>query len=66
MIAADSAEWRPYRRHLIVARKGGLFGRRRYDVWDRGSLVCTFRDVVSAELHVDRRLGAREPDTGSR
>ena len=61
----DCADWRPYRRHLIVARRGALLGRR-WDVWDRGSLVGTFRDVVRAELHIDQRLGAREPGTGSR
>lgn len=54
----DYAEWRPYRRHLIVARKGGLLGRRRWDVWYRGGLVGTFGDVVRAELHVDARLRA--------
>ncbi len=46
----------PYRRHQILARDGGLFGRRRYEVWDRGSLVGIFRDVISAELHVDARM----------
>ncbi len=52
----DHADWRPYRRHLIVARKGGLFGGRRWDVWHRGNLLGTFRDVVGAELHVDAQL----------
>jgi len=52
----DWAEWRPYRHHLIVAGKGGLLGRRCWAVWQCGSLVGTFGDVVSAELHVDARL----------
>jgi hypothetical protein len=52
----DSAAWRPYRRHLIVARTGRLLGRCYWDVWHRGSVVGTFDDVVSAELHVDARL----------
>ena len=51
----DWTEWRPYRRHLIVARRAGLLGRR-WGVWDRGNLVGTFGDMVSAELCVDRRL----------
>ncbi len=66
MIAEESAEWRPYRRHLIIVRRGGLFGRRRYDVWDRGTLIGTFRDVVSAELFIDARLGPREDDAAAR
>jgi len=61
----DHAEWRPYRGHLIVAREGTLLGQR-WDVWDRGTMIGTFRDVVSAELHVDQRLGARAPGTGRR
>ena len=52
----ECAEWRPYRGHLIVARRGGLFGGRRWDLWHRGNLVGTFADVVSAELDVDARL----------
>lgn len=64
MIAVECAEWRPYRRHLIIARRGGLLGRRRYDVWDRGNLLRSFRDVVSAEIYIDQKLGAREPDAG--
>lgn len=59
MIAVECADWRRYRRHVIVARKGGLFGSRRYDVWRGGSLLGSFRDVVAAELHVDSLLGAR-------
>lgn len=55
----DYADWLPYRRHLIVARTGGLLGGRRWDVWHRGSLLGTFGDVVSAELHVDARLRER-------
>lgn len=52
----ETSDWRHYRRHLIVARKRGLFGLRRFEVWDRGNLLGTFRDVVRAELHVDARL----------
>lgn len=59
MTTMEFAEWRGYRRHAIVARRGGLFGRRRWEVWDRGSLVGTFGDAVSAELHVDTLLGFR-------
>jgi hypothetical protein len=59
MIAVECADWRRYRRHVIVARKGGLFGLRRYDVWHGRSLLGTFRDVVDAELHVDSLLGVR-------
>jgi hypothetical protein len=55
----DCSDLRPYRRHQIVARKGGLFGRPRYQVWHGGSLVGTFRDVVSAERHVDARMTVR-------
>ena len=54
----DCSDLRPYRRHQILARDGGLFGRRRYEVWDSGSLVGIFRDVISAELHVDARMAA--------
>lgn len=57
----DWAEWRPYRRHLIVARRGGLLGRRRWEVWHRGSLVGTFADAVGAELCVDARLREARP-----
>lgn len=53
----ESSDWRHYRGHLIVARRRGLFGLKRYEVWDRGTLLGTFRDVVQAELHVDARLG---------
>jgi len=52
----ESSDWRHYRNHLIVARRG-LFGIKRFEVWDRGTLVGTFRNVVRAELHVDARLG---------
>ncbi len=52
----EAAEWRPYRKHLIISRKGGLFGRRRFEVWDRGALVGSFRDLIRAELHVDARI----------
>lgn len=57
----DSAEWRPYRHHLIIARHGGLLGRRRWDVWHRGALVGSFADVVGAELHIDARCRALSP-----
>ncbi|HEU4651405.1 MAG TPA: hypothetical protein VFS49_08315 [Croceibacterium sp.] len=57
----DCADWRPYRSHLIIARRGGLLGRRLWDVWHRGSLVGTFGDLVRAELHVDARLRAHPP-----
>jgi hypothetical protein len=52
----ETSDWRHYRRHLIVARRRGLFGLRRFEVWDRGNLLGTFRDVVRAELHIDARL----------
>jgi DNA-binding NarL/FixJ family response regulator len=48
----ESAHWRSYRRHLIIARKT-FIGLRRYDVWRRGQLLATCRTVVEAELHVD-------------
>jgi hypothetical protein len=57
MIAMEFAEWRRYRCHSIVARRGGLLGRRRWEVWDRGSLIGSFRDMIGAELHVDALLG---------
>jgi len=41
-----------------------LFGRERWDVWERGRLVGTFGDMVAAELHVDARL-ARRGDAAS-
>ncbi|MGV3555500.1 MAG: hypothetical protein ACO1OD_09610 [Croceibacterium sp.] len=52
----DSA-CRPYRRHLILQTRVPLFGLRRYEVWDGGTRVGVFRDVVSAERHIDSRLG---------
>ena len=64
MIAMEFAQWRRYRRHSIVARKGGLLGRRCWEVWDRGSLVGTFRDTIGAERHVDALL--REVATPAR
>ena len=51
----ESADWRSYRGHLIIARKA-LLGRRRYDVWTGGRLVQTCRDQVAAELHIDAVL----------
>ena len=59
----DWSDWRPYRQHLIVARKGALLGRR-WDVWDRRSLVGTFGNMVAAERHVDARLATRGIDPG--
>jgi hypothetical protein len=56
----DCADWRPYRGHLIIARKG-LLGRWHWDVRHRGGLVGTFADVVRAELYVDARLRNLEP-----
>jgi hypothetical protein len=55
-----SASWRQYRGHLIVKRRTWLFGLKRFDVWDGGSRVGTFGDVVSAELHIDRRRSAAQ------
>ena len=52
MNALESASWRRYRRHLIIERRTFLGGRR-YDVWQRGLRVETFRDVVGAELYID-------------
>ena len=52
----ESANWRNYRGHLIIARKTFL-GLRRYDVWRRGQLLDTFRDGVAAELHIDSVVG---------
>jgi hypothetical protein len=48
----ETASWRHYRRHLIIARTTWL-GARRYDVWRRGQLIGTFRSTIEAELHVD-------------
>lgn len=57
----ESASWRNYRGHLIIARKTFL-GLRRYDVWSHGERGETFRDEVAAELHVDSLLkGAIRP-----
>lgn len=52
----EASDWRHYRRHLIIARKRGLFGGRRFEVWDQGSRIGSFRSVVHAELHVDARI----------
>ena len=54
----ESADWRSYRRHLIVARRTFLGGRR-YDVWSRGEFIGTFRDVVGAELQIDSLVANR-------
>ena len=56
-----ATDWRHYRQHLILAQRKRFFGRSRYQVWDRGTLVGTFPNVVSAELHIDARLAARAP-----
>ena len=53
-----SSAWRSYRGHLIVEARGFL-GLRRFEVWDRRTLLGTFGSVIRAELHVDRRLAAR-------
>lgn len=52
----ESASSRHYRRHLIIKVKSRFFGLRRFQAWDRGTLIGTFRDVVSAEMHIDSRL----------
>lgn len=52
MNTMEAAHWRSYRRHMIIAGKSFL-GRRRYEVWKRGQLMGSFRNVVEAELHVD-------------
>ena len=57
MTAMEAAHWRSYRRHLIIAGKSFL-GRRRYEVWKRGQLTGSFRNVVEAELHVDALIAA--------
>jgi hypothetical protein len=54
----ETANWRNYRGHLIIARKTFL-GLQRYDVWRRGQLVDTFRDGVAAEMHIDSLDEAR-------
>ena len=55
----ESSDWRHYRRHLIVARRCGLLRRRRFEVWDRGSCLGSFRDEIRAERHVDMRLDGK-------
>lgn len=55
-----SASWRQYRGHLIVKRRSWLPGLRRFEVWDGGTRVGTYPDVIAAELCVDRRLGGAE------
>jgi len=56
VITMESADWRLYRGYEIVARRGGLFGRRRYQVWRMGENQGTFRDPIAAELHIDGLL----------
>jgi hypothetical protein len=63
-----SSEWRHYRGCLIVKNRSAILGLRRFEVWDRGTLLGTFRDVVRAELCVDRHLtdrGARQTGAAS-
>jgi hypothetical protein len=57
----ESASWRRYRRHLIIARRTFL-GFRRYDIWKHGRRIETFRDVVDAELHIDSIVEGRRDD----
>ena len=65
MIFLESADWRRYRGHLIIARRTFLGGRR-YDVWSGSQLIETFKDGVAAELHVDDRLqGIAGPEPSS-
>jgi hypothetical protein len=52
----ESSDLRTYRGHTIVARKRGLLRSAWVDVWNRGQLLGTFRNVVRAELHIDARL----------
>jgi DNA-binding NarL/FixJ family response regulator len=55
MTVMERANWRSYRRHMIIARKTFL-GLRRYDVWKRGQLLETFRDDIEAELYIDAAI----------
>ena len=54
-----SSEWRHYRGHLIVKSRTSILGLRRFEVWHGRTSLGTFRDVIRAERHVDRRLGER-------
>jgi hypothetical protein len=54
-----SSEWRHYRGHLIVKSRTAILGLRRFELWHGRVLLGTFRDVIRAEQHVDRRLGQR-------
>jgi hypothetical protein len=56
----ETADWRHYRRHLIVCRRSWFFGRRQYEVWRSGQLLGTFRDYIRAELYIDAAVGERE------
>jgi hypothetical protein len=60
----ESADWRRYRCHLIIARKTFL-GLQRFDVWRHGRLIETFRDVVDAELHIDALADRRRSEERS-
>jgi hypothetical protein len=60
-----SATWRQYRGHLIVKRRGWLPGLLRFEVWDGGTLIGKFADVIRAEVYVDERLcGKNDWKTG--
>ena len=54
-----SSAWRHYRGHLIVKTSSRLLGLSRFEVWRGRTLLGTFRNVVRAELHVDRQLRER-------
>lgn len=54
-----SSDWRHYRGHLILKTKTAILGLRRFEVWRGRTLVGTFRDVILAERHIDRRLAQR-------
>jgi len=59
-----SARWRQYRGHLIVKTRGWLPGLKRFEVWDGGTRVGIFADVIRAELSIDRRLGEARGERG--
>ncbi len=54
-----SSDWRHYRGHLILKSRTAILGLRRFEVWDGRTLLGSFRDVIRAERHVDRRLAER-------
>ena len=59
MAEMESSSWRTYRRHLILKVRSPLLGLRTFEVWDGHTRVGVFRDVVSAERHIDARLRDR-------